>query len=95
MLRHPHTRIADSRTHKKYKSDTHVEKDPPVIFTKMNHSAALFQPLVENEDNDEEMSECKIFHGQFGPLFHAGSLCLGLAFAMPQWLKFQKVYLRY
>ena len=61
----------------------------------MNHSAALFQPLVENEDNDEEMSECKIFHGQFGPLFHAGSLCLGLAFAMPQWLKFQKVYLRY
>ena len=92
MLRHPHTRIADSRTHKKHKSYT--RKRPSSDFTKMNHSAALFQPLVENEDNDEEMSECKIFHGQFGPLFHAGSLCLGLAFAMPQWLKFQKVYLR-
>ena len=94
MLRHPHTRIADSRPQKTTQIRYSCRKRPSGDFTKMNHSAALFQPLVENDDNDEEMSECKIFHGQFGPLFHAGSLCLGLAFAMPQWLKFQKVYLR-
>lgn len=66
------------------------------LITKMNYT---FEDLSFLKDSDaaeveDENGSCKLFYGSFGPMFHAGNLFLGLAFAIPQWMKFQKVCLR-
>ena len=48
----------------------------------MNHTfedLTFLQDSRSNLDLHEEDGTCKLFYGSFGPLFHAGNLCLGQA----------------
>ena len=46
------------------------------------------------EDEGFDTGSCKVFRGEFGPLFHVANFLLGVAFLVPQWLNTTQLMLR-